>query len=53
MTGYSYNVNRITNIMTILQGERKLRIISDVTQRRQAKHLFEEFIEEHRKEMES
>jgi hypothetical protein len=45
MTGYSYNVNKMTSIMTIFKGERKLCIISDVTQRKQAKHLFEEFLD--------
>lgn len=51
MPEYTYDVNRCTSTMTIWefterQGKRTLCIITDVTQRKQAKRLFENYVRE-------
>lgn len=46
MPVYTYDFNRQTSTMVIWQGNRKVLIAADITQRRQAKILFQRYMEE-------
>lgn len=48
MPEYRYEFNRQTSTMTIWKGDKRVLIAADVTQRRQAKNLFQRYIEERR-----
>ena len=46
MPEYTYDFNRQTSTMVIWKGDRKVLISADITQRRQAKILFQRYMEE-------
>lgn len=46
MPEYTYSINRPTSTMTIWYGTRKICIMNDITQRKQAKILFQRYLEE-------
>lgn len=46
MPEYTYDFNRQTSTMVIWKGNRRILIASDITQRRQAKILFQRYVEE-------
>lgn len=48
MPEYTYDYNRQTSTLIIWKGDRKVLVSADVTQRKQAKILFQRFLEEKR-----
>lgn len=48
MPEYTYDYNRQTSTLIIWKGDRKVLVSADVTQRRQAKILFQKYMEEKR-----
>lgn len=46
MPEYTYDFNRQTSTMVIWEGNRRILIAADITQRRQAKILFQMYVEE-------
>lgn len=46
MPEYTYDYNRQSSTLIIWQGNRKVLISADVTQRKQAKILFQRYLEE-------
>lgn len=46
MPEYTYDFNKQTSTMVIWMGDRKVLISADVTQHRQAKILFQRYMEE-------
>ena len=46
MPEYTYSINKLTSTMTIWYGNRRVCIMSDVTQRKQAKILFQNYVTE-------
>lgn len=48
MPEYTYDYNRQTSTLIIWKGDRRVLIAADVTQRKQAKILFQRFLEEKR-----
>ena len=46
MPEYTYSINRPTSTMTIWYGTRKICIMNDITQPKQAKILFQRYLEE-------
>lgn len=48
MPEYTYDYNRQTSTLIIWKGNRRVLIAADVTQLRQAKILFQKYVEEKR-----
>ena len=46
MPEYTYDYNRQTSTLIIWEGNRKVLISADITQRRQARILFQRYLEE-------
>lgn len=46
MPEYTYDFNKSENTMTIWSGTKKICIMHDITQRKQAKILFQRYMEE-------
>lgn len=46
MPEYTYDYNRQSSTLIIWQGNRKVLISADVTQRKQARILFQRYVEE-------
>lgn len=46
MPEYTYDYNRQTSTLIIWKGDRRILIAADITQRRQAKILFQRYVEE-------
>lgn len=46
MPEYAYDFNKQTSTMVIWKGDRKILIAADITQRRQARILFQRYVEE-------
>ena len=46
MPEYTYDFNKQTSTMVIWQGNRRVLISEDITQRKQAKILFQRYLEE-------
>lgn len=46
MPEYTYDFNKQTSTMVIWKGDRRVLISADVTQRKQAKILFQRYMEE-------
>ena len=46
MPEYAYDFNKQTSTMVIWEGNKRILIAADITQRRQAKILFQRYLEE-------